>query len=51
MEALPLMPAECVEDDAARAHMGRNARRRAVDEFSYDVLVARLQTALDGVGG
>jgi phosphatidylinositol alpha-1,6-mannosyltransferase len=43
--------ATLLDDDAARARMGANARRRAVAEFSYDVLVARLQTALDGVGG
>ena len=29
----------------------RRPGERAVAEFSYDVLVARLQTALDGVGG
>jgi phosphatidylinositol alpha-1,6-mannosyltransferase len=40
-----------LDDDAARARMGASARRRAVDEFSYDVLVPCLQTALDAVGG
>jgi phosphatidylinositol alpha-1,6-mannosyltransferase len=39
-----------LDDDGARARMGATARRRAVNEFSYDVLVARLQAALDGVG-
>jgi len=43
--------AALLDDDAARARMGANARQRAVDEFSYDVLAARLQTVLDGVGG
>jgi phosphatidylinositol alpha-1,6-mannosyltransferase len=38
-------------DDAARARMGASARRRAVDEFSYDVLVARLQAALERMRG
>jgi phosphatidylinositol alpha-1,6-mannosyltransferase len=40
-----------LDDDAARARMASTARERAVADFSYDVLVARLQTALDGVGG
>ena len=40
-----------LDDDAVRGRMGATARRRAVADFSYDVLVARLQTALDGVGG
>jgi phosphatidylinositol alpha-1,6-mannosyltransferase len=40
-----------LDDDAARARMGSTARDRAVAEFSYDVLVARLQAALDAVGG
>jgi phosphatidylinositol alpha-1,6-mannosyltransferase len=39
-----------LDDDAGRARMGTSARGRAVDEFSYDVLVGRLQAALDGVG-
>jgi phosphatidylinositol alpha-1,6-mannosyltransferase len=40
-----------LDDDAARARMATASRARAVGEFSYDVLVARLQAALDGVGG
>jgi phosphatidylinositol alpha-1,6-mannosyltransferase len=40
-----------LDDDVARASMGAAARQRAVTEFSYDVLVPRLQAALDGVGG
>jgi phosphatidylinositol alpha-1,6-mannosyltransferase len=39
------------DDDATRARMATASRARAVDEFSYDVLVSRLQAALDGVGG
>jgi phosphatidylinositol alpha-1,6-mannosyltransferase len=40
-----------LDDDAARARMASTARERAVAHFSYDVLVARLQAALDGMGG
>ena len=40
-----------LDDDVVRARMGAAARKRAVAEYSYDVLVARLQAALDGVGG
>ncbi|MEY2404171.1 MAG: phosphatidyl-myo-inositol dimannoside synthase [Acidimicrobiaceae bacterium] len=40
-----------LDDDSARARMGETARERAVAEFSYDVLVTRLQSALDGVRG
>jgi phosphatidyl-myo-inositol dimannoside synthase len=37
-----------VLDDPCAAHaMGRRARDRAVDEFTYDVLAARLAAALD----
>jgi len=35
-----------LDDDPLRAEMGRTSRRRAVDEFSYDVLAARLGAAL-----
>ena len=38
-----------LDDSALRQRMGATARRRAVEEFSYDVLAARLQAALDGV--
>jgi phosphatidylinositol alpha-1,6-mannosyltransferase len=40
-----------LDDDATRARMAAAARARAVAEFSYDVLVPRLQAALDRVGG
>ena len=35
-------------DDDRRAEMGRNARRRAEAEFSYDVLADRLGEGIDG---
>jgi phosphatidylinositol alpha-1,6-mannosyltransferase len=35
-----------LDDEAVRVRMGRQSRRRAVDEFSYDVLSARLSAAL-----
>jgi phosphatidylinositol alpha-1,6-mannosyltransferase len=41
--------AELVEDPSTRAEMGRAARRRATDEFDYDILAARLGAALTGV--
>jgi phosphatidylinositol alpha-1,6-mannosyltransferase len=37
---------ELLDDDARRAAMGRASRRRAVEEFSYDVLAERLGRAL-----
>jgi phosphatidylinositol alpha-1,6-mannosyltransferase len=37
-------------DPARRAEMGRAARQRAEVEFSYDVLAARLRSALAEVG-
>jgi phosphatidylinositol alpha-1,6-mannosyltransferase len=40
-----------LDDHEARVRMGERARQRAVDEFSYEVLVARLQAAIEGVGG
>ena len=49
--AVARMLTTLLHDDVARARMGATARHRAVAEFSYDVLAARLQTALDGVGG
>jgi phosphatidylinositol alpha-1,6-mannosyltransferase len=39
-----------VEDAALRQRMGAAARTRAVVQFAYDVLAARLQAALDDVG-
>jgi len=41
--------AELLDDHQGRAAMGRSARERAVAEFSYDVLAARLGASL-GVG-
>jgi phosphatidylinositol alpha-1,6-mannosyltransferase len=37
-------------DQVLRARLGSAARRRAVEEFDYDVLARRLQDALDGLG-
>lgn len=34
-------------DESRRVEMGRAARRRAIEEFSYDVLARRLAVALD----
>lgn len=39
-----------LDDAALRQRMGAAARTRAVEQFAYDVLAARLQAALDGVG-
>ncbi|MCB0997418.1 MAG: glycosyltransferase family 4 protein [Acidimicrobiales bacterium] len=38
--------AELLDDDDRRLAMGRAARRRAVDEYSYDLLAARLDGVL-----
>jgi phosphatidyl-myo-inositol dimannoside synthase len=51
VDAVARALASLLDDDGLRARMGEAARRRAVSEFSYDVLVRRLQSALDGVGG
>ncbi|MEY2589816.1 MAG: phosphatidyl-myo-inositol dimannoside synthase [Acidimicrobiaceae bacterium] len=40
-----------LDDAARRERMGAAARIRAVDEFSYDVLARRLQSALEAVRG
>ena len=40
-----------LDDDALRARMGAASRRRAVEEFSYDGLAARLRSALEAVSG
>jgi phosphatidylinositol alpha-1,6-mannosyltransferase len=37
-----------LDDDERRRRMGEAARRRAVDEFAYDLLAARLDAALEG---
>jgi glycosyltransferase involved in cell wall biosynthesis len=37
-----------IVDPARRTAMGVAGRRRAEDEFSYDVLAARLRAELDG---
>ncbi len=39
-----------LSDPGLRARLGAAARRRAVEEFDYDVLARRLQAALDGLG-
>ena len=39
-----------LSDRDLRARLGSTARRRAVEEFDYDVLARRLQDALDGLG-
>ena len=41
--------AALLADDGRRTTMGREARRRAEVEFSYDVLAARLRDGIDGV--
>jgi phosphatidylinositol alpha-1,6-mannosyltransferase len=51
VDAVAKSLATLLDDDTARARMGAAARERAVAEFSYDVLVARLRPAIDGVGG
>ncbi len=38
-----------IDDPAGALQQGRAARDRAVSEFAYDVLAARLETALDGL--
>lgn len=40
-----------LSDEALRHRLGANARRRAVEEFDYDVLAARLDAALQEHGG
>ena len=44
--AWPRRSPTLLDDDRRRAEMGRAARQRAVEEFSYDVLAARLGHAL-----
>jgi phosphatidylinositol alpha-1,6-mannosyltransferase len=39
-----------LSDRDLRGRLGSAARRRAVEEFDYDVLARRLQDALDGLG-
>ena len=39
--------AQLLDDDTRREAMGVASRQRAVDAFSYDVLVGRLETALE----
>lgn len=41
---------QLIVDPALRARMGEAGRRRAVEDFSYDVLAARLRTALERWG-
>ncbi len=42
--------AQLLDDDAGRVAMGRAARRRAVGEFSYDVLARNLEEAIEAAG-
>jgi phosphatidylinositol alpha-1,6-mannosyltransferase len=51
VDAVELALTTLLDDQATRRRMGAAARERAMAEFSYDVLVARLQAAIDGVGG
>ena len=39
--------ADLLDDDARRREMGRRARQRAENEFSYDVLAARLRSGIN----
>ena len=41
--------AALLDDDARRAAMAVASRRRAEDEFSYDVLAERLRKAIDAM--
>ena len=50
VDAVAAALARLLDDDALRARLGKAARARAVAEFSYDVLAARLLTALEAVG-
>jgi phosphatidylinositol alpha-1,6-mannosyltransferase len=43
--------ASLLENPSLRQRMGAVARDRAVAEFSYDILAARLGSAIDSVGG
>jgi phosphatidyl-myo-inositol dimannoside synthase len=43
--------ASLLENPGLRTRMGEAARHRAVAEFSYDILAARLRDAIDAVGG
>lgn len=51
VDAVALALASLLDDRDARTRMGERARQRAVQEFSYEVLVARLQAALEGARG
>ena len=50
VEAVTVKLATLLDDAELRQRMGSAARARAVEQFSYDVLAARLQAALDDVG-
>ncbi|MBA3509682.1 MAG: glycosyltransferase family 4 protein [Thermoleophilaceae bacterium] len=45
-EAVAAALERLIEDPALRRRMGESARRRAVDEFSYDLLASQLQQTL-----
>jgi phosphatidylinositol alpha-1,6-mannosyltransferase len=51
IDAVACSLAALLDDEATRVRMAGTARQRAVVDFSYDVLVARLQAALEAVGG
>lgn len=51
VDALVGLLSKLLDDPARLARMGERARERAVREFSYDVLVARLRDALEGARG
>ena len=50
VDAVARALARLLADGELRARMGAAARRRAVEEFSNDVLAARRRSALDAVG-
>ena len=49
LDAVTAVLRRLLDDATLRERMGAAARARAVDQFAYDVLAARLQAALDGV--
>ena len=50
VEAVAIKLATLLDDAKLRQRMGAAARARAVEQFSYDALAARLRAALDDVG-
>jgi phosphatidylinositol alpha-1,6-mannosyltransferase len=47
--AVARLIAQLLDDEPGRLAMGRAGRRRAVDEFAYDLLAARLDQAMEAV--